>query len=696
MQKGNKWRGIGSTEYPLRATRWTAAAAILTLSLFASTPFFHHFRLWGFRSWAYFPGFVVLLLLLVGLTLLAASWRYSATEDPPPDGPEPARDHFALWSALVIIFMGLLFCLLRAKTHFLGDGYLHLSALSRSELSIRIRELGESLVHIWIASAIGGDGARAALWSYQGVSIGAGLLFLVIAAATARMLYDSTPKRLLFLLGLASGGYMLLFFGYVEHYSLLCVAILLFCVAGIKIARGEVNRWLILVPLGLAVFLHVLGLTLVPAAFYLLVRGTRLSRVFDGHHPARTAALLLLVGLGLSALFVYLYANYYFFRFAFVPFSGSRFVLEGYTMFSGKHVLDYANLLFVLFPGVIVVLVALPRMNVPALRQDSAVRFLFVTVISCLAVAFVLDPRLGMPRDWDLLSFPGVPLVVLCYYALLHISNSRHLALMAGASAVMLGFLSLIPRAVAQHKPSIGETIAKEYMALDVKKNRTGMVALSTYYYRKGEMSQYRNIEALRETRYPEEALALEAQRFLEADQPDMARPLARRVIAMNPAVWEGWLHLGRCYLAAGQFDSAKTALRIANGLNPHNFLVMLELGRAYYTTEDLVNAERYWRDAVVLDTTHYLPFMSLARTYQKLGSPEKYAEYLELATRKSDVPAWALKEAGDYYVARGNYRDAAVVYLRALSKGLDRATLEVVENEHPALRDWLARMKSR
>ena len=38
-----------------------------------------------------------------------------------------------------------------------------------------------------------------------------------------------------------------------------------------------------------------------------------------------------------------------------------------------------------------------------------------IMLVCCLGAVFVLDPKLGMPRDWDLFSFAGVPFVVLCY-----------------------------------------------------------------------------------------------------------------------------------------------------------------------------------------------------------------------------------------------------------------------------------------
>ena len=90
----------------------------------------------------------------------------------------------------------------------------------------------------------------------------------------AGMLVDRLRDRALLVLGLSSGGYMLLFFGYVENYAPLCLGIALFLMTGVLITRGKLKRWLIVLPLAVAVFFHLAGLALVPAAFYVLAQGT--------------------------------------------------------------------------------------------------------------------------------------------------------------------------------------------------------------------------------------------------------------------------------------------------------------------------------------------------------------------------------------------------------------------------------------
>ena len=129
---------------------------------------------------------------------------------------------------------------------------------------------------------------------------------------------------------------------------------------------------------------------------------------------------------------------------------------------------DFSNLLFLLVPGLLVILFVTPNVLRTAVAGSRSVKFLSSVLLVCLAVAFVFDPKLGMPRDWDLFAFAGVPLAILSYL-LLFMSSERIPA--TGRAAVLvisLGFLSLIPRAIAQVVPEISIQHVEAYFELDV------------------------------------------------------------------------------------------------------------------------------------------------------------------------------------------------------------------------------------
>jgi len=59
----------------------------------------------------------------------------------------------------------------------------------------------------------------------------------------------------------------------------------------------------------------------------------------------------------------------------------------------------------------------------------------------------------------------------------------------------------------------------------------------------------------------------------------------------------------------------------------------------------------------------------------------------------RDDTPVAFLKDLGDLYVFKGDFRQAATAYERSLAKGLDSAYVEKVVKAYPQLRKALGLM---
>ncbi|MCK4373269.1 MAG: hypothetical protein KAW61_08980, partial [candidate division Zixibacteria bacterium] len=176
----------------------------LTLVAYLVASYFSEFRVWGFNWWAYYPSWVRWGLFGLGalapvvVQVISRRFEYDSQEEVPVGSD---RRFYAI-AGLVTAASAVLFYFLRARIHFLGDGYTLLSSLATDQpTTMKIREYGESLLHICLKNLIGGDGQASALLSYQIISITAGLLFVVAVALFARKLYERTAERVLFLLG---------------------------------------------------------------------------------------------------------------------------------------------------------------------------------------------------------------------------------------------------------------------------------------------------------------------------------------------------------------------------------------------------------------------------------------------------------------------------------------------------------------
>jgi Flp pilus assembly protein TadD len=663
------------------------AAYYFVLLLFYLASVVPEWRVWGFNWWAYLPALYRYGLLLSGV--VAGAVIYLARRKTPlsqsPMPPQSSQISFLLFVGFAMAIVGALYQF-RATTHFLGDGYTLLANLASDQPIVKGRNLGETLAHQFVYSILTGENSQRALSAYQIVSFAGGLVFAIITVIAARVLFERRGDGIQFGLGLLSGGYMLLFFGYVEHYSLLVPAVALFALVALLVTRGKLNRWFILAPLALAVFLHTLGATLIPAALYLLVSETKLAASWQRLKLWTKSLLTLVVLAGIAAAFYHYYHTDYFFRFAFVPLVENQFTVDGYTMFSFDHLLDTVNLLFLLLPGLLVAITALMFLPENKRRSPRDTVFLLTLLISTLGAAFIFDPKLGMPRDWDLLSLAGVPLVFFCYYLVLKSASKAEVARPAVKLMIVLSVLSLVPRVTAQVVPELSLAHINNYIRLDKTKNRNTLSILVTYYENQGDSLAARQELSRKYNEYPELGLNSHAHELLKQRQNAEAVPYARQAIALSPTYWSAYANLGLCYLRLGRLDSALILMKIADGLNPYNAQVALVMGGVYFRLGELKKAEAEFAMCLALDSTQYEALHGLAYTYMHSGRLDESFEYISKQYYHGQQDSSYFRSAGDSYLRRGTFNLAARAYTYALDRGLDSSYVKQLQRQYPQL----------
>jgi len=514
-------------------------------------------------------------------------------------------------------------------------------------------------------------------------------VFLGAAFVCATHLFGNPLRRIVFVLGLATSGCVLMFFGHVENYTVLCLAIGAFTLTGLFIAGSAGSRWLILLPLGLALHLHVLGLTLVPAALYILLRGTPLSSRFMSLR-AEIRWLLAAGRIALpGAIFGYLAATHHYFRFTILPLVATELGIESYTLFSVSHLLDYANLFFVLLPGIGVLLVVILSMPPREIFRRSEHRFSWILALSTLIVAFVLDPKLGMPRYWVLFAFPAIPLASLCYLLLLDEDHARSGGRRFAMLAIVLSAAVLWPRAWTQHDPESATRQLNDYIALDTRPGRSALAALSQYQLEIGDTTAHELTEARRRREYPEETIAANASALFADGRVEVAAMQARQAIAINPTYFAPWLVLSDELIINQKYDSALYVLQVAYGLNPYSTEILNNLGLAFLNQRDYRNAAEAFTRSARVGGDQSLPYVCLARVYQAQEDRAGYARALARAASLPDAHGQLSKELGDYYVSEERFEAAALAYREAVHRGTDSAQVQSIFASHPQLGEW-------
>ena len=105
--------------------------------------------------------------------------------------------------------------------------------------------------------------------AYQVVSCTAGALFIYALVRLARRLAPAAPW--LFVAGVLAGGYMQLFFGDVENYTVTAAIVAFYTLAALRFLAGEVPLWVPAATLAIAACFHLESAWLWPSALYLAV-----------------------------------------------------------------------------------------------------------------------------------------------------------------------------------------------------------------------------------------------------------------------------------------------------------------------------------------------------------------------------------------------------------------------------------------
>ncbi len=674
-----------------RTDFYIIAVYVLIVLAFCIASISRGLRVWGLNWWAYFSTPTLIILSLVGLAVVPVTIlitrRLHSESSPEVGHTESVRSYAVKVGVLVIVAVSafLVFC---ARTHFLGDGYQLLSRLAREDVFTKPWDAGASLLLYGIFNLLSGESLTRALQSFQIVSVASGALFVVSAAAFSWILFEDRLRRWLFLGGLVSGGYKLLFFGYVENYAPFILAVSIYALLCLCVLRGRCSRFWSLAPFAAACYFHIFGALLLPSLAYLLLRDTVVGKwVRSLSVRTRSMAVLFLAAVG-AAAYYYLYTHYYFFTFALLPLLPDRFTIEHDTLFSLKHLTDLANLFLLLAPGLPVAVALALSDRTEGLKKRPEYVFLWILIAGTAGAVWIFNPGIGMPRNWDLFSVAGPPIVILCYFYTADkyrdaITLARAGILMIAASVLLLG-----GRVASQAIPEVGVAHFRDYLALDKLRNRNARTMLADYYKRAGDTAAVKAAEAEAVSDFPELDLYVQGRALQKEKKYTEAMAKYQRAMQIDPVYYDAYLYLGICYLEQGFPDQALYYLKISDGLNPYNSLTLYHIGSAYLRKNDFARAEKIMLDVIRLDSTQYPAMAALANVYLNTRQFDKSIKYFSGVFKYGKMPYHYFQQGGDSYVLQKAFPEASQAYRYALQLGLDSAYVRAQHAKYPEL-EW-------
>lgn len=648
--------------------------AILALRFITS--FLPKERLWGFNHAAYIDGMFLLYIVLFILTLIIyfrgkrrsgiISERFLES---------PGSFYKSLFPVFIVIVAGSAYYFLSVSSHFLGDGYQLISMLFETNRAPKANSYGEMKIHQIVFEWFGVGERANAYYSFKYIAIASGIIYVVSLLYYGRKLFQSNFSRLAFILICILSAATVLFYGYVELYSIQSAVLFLFFLSSLA---AIVEKKKSIVPIIVFIFagwLHKISLIYFPAlAVYLFVIFS--PEKYVEAISARFKQFVLFLIIGFAALYtaVKLFGPMYWQQAFLSPF-GDRFTTDGYMLLSFNHIFDFVNLLMLLVPvAVIVGILFMAKIRIekgPA--HGRIILFLATAMAAGLLTAFTLEPELGMARDWDLLSTLLIGTNVAGAFLWVYGYQNRRRFQAASTMIIILCLSIFIPWITMLNSIRSSYFYNIAVMELNPKHSRTGFYTMIPLNQKQGNVQEEQRLKRYCAATYPEVELHKQGERELLLGNYRQAETYIDRAIAANPGFFRSYETRARIQMETGRYNEALENLKIADGLNPYSSTTNYYLGIVYQKMNDFNMAQKYWQLAIHYDAYDPMPYIELADHFYQSGRHDSAAYYFNL------IPDTAnLSPPKEYYrfgvdgLKIGDTTRAIIFLNRYLEKGDD------------------------
>ncbi len=618
----------------------TIALSLLLLSLLWISSFFPERRLWGINHWAYFPlwlrTLVIAFAFLIFIPQVNRSLRIFFNQTVVPVFRYLVERRRYSGYVLVVITSLLVFYLFGTKTHLLGDGFQILESINTGTLSVNWSQ--PLAIWIYLSSfdllnqIFHLDGASV----YAIVSYLSGIIYVIFALRMAILLGKGSSTRMFVFLILILMGSTQLFFGYAEHYPLLCCGILIYLFYSLKYLHRETKILVPVIIFFILIPLHFSSLYLFPSILFLFFftrEGKDLAHTFKSKKTPIAFFFLLLIFAGL-VLYIREY-NWYVFSY-FVPLLHGGYTGPNYTLFSPSHILDFLNQQLLISPvGLALFLVFLIFKPKPLSTKDRIFQFLLIVSVAQLLFNFLINPGLGAPRDWDLFASVGLGYTVLALYLFSQISPDPKVSYLK-LNLIIVALIFTLPWILINANPDMSVARFRNLLDLDPKKSRNGHFILAGYFDGIGKTEEVDRENRMIQEKFPEVAPVNQGLDLLLKGDLEQAYQRFTRSIQISPDFAEAHAGLARYYFKTGNLQKSEMALKKTLELKPDHRSSYANLGDIYIQKGDFKKAEKFYTKSVKLGIDDPQVFNNLGILYAQLGKPDKAVSFYRKAIAKN------------------------------------------------------------
>ncbi len=620
-------------------------ACVFVILIHAMASFFPMERLWGINQFAYYsftPRFIVVFLALVVLVPKINAILYKlfagffGLVDTKLKRVTRQYKYFLLSLGSIVLFW-----MLRAKTHLLGDG-----SLRGSEIALGTKFSVTEPLDFYLHALVYRFSNLDAYQTYILISCLAGGLFVFLALSLSYLLGQDNKQRVLAFVVLVSMGSVQLFFGYVESYSLVYAGVMAYFLLSFLYSKGRCGLFFPSLVLLLSISLHLSAVYLLPSLIYLhVVHSPKAARFLNFRKTLNVAFILLLVGAGLIVLSktnpnptgVTSYL---------IPLTGNE--NDPYSLFSGAHLLDMVNEQLLLSPiGLILwAIVILFARKIDF--KDRAVTFLMIVTCFSFVFALVMDPKLGYARDWDLFSSTALGYTVLGIYLGLNYFRA------AKIRSLDYMVLALVSVALFSTGPWIWvnaqeeKAVARFQALLEVDRERSayGHEILALYYRDMGllneEMEEWKKALSVVETERYAGNLARAYERLGRYQE---AIAMFKKTVQLDPNSVKTYVNLGNSYASLGDYEEAQRYYREAIDKDPYLLPAYTNLGGLLSRMGDYEEALKVLDSAIRINPDYFPAYNNIVAVYSRMGKPKDVIPLLRAYLKRNPEDFQRIKQ---------------------------------------------------
>ena len=602
-------------------------AAVLFALRFSGL-FFPEARLWGFSHLQFLPisfaiGYAISSVIVFVLLIKPFNRRFNGCCDRLA-GPIAANKPVSY--AIISIASLALFWFLRMPTNFLGDGYPVINNIGNDlPVVYKWTESGAIAIVRFVYDALPASGLEGARLSYGLVSVISGTLSVFFYFKIASELsQDSTRRAFIFFILLFSGS-ALFFFGYAENYPILLATMTMYIYFSLRFLNRRFGLIISLILLSIALIIHLQSIFFAPSFLILLADTKRIRNAISRHKNIAIAISTMAITTGL-VFFIYKYNQSLAFQIHFLPLWTGRPPAIEYAIISSRHFIDLANEIFLLIP-ICPILLYFGFSEMKTVASTAIGRFLLSLVAGGLLFLFIMNPRLGMARDWDVFALSGLSISLILIWLTV---NSRRFKPRFIASAIFLSGLLVLPFFITNlsYLPSVD--YFTRLLNLDRQNSKSGMAVLRDYYANGNQKSKADSINQRMGEYFPELGLLKQGNDLLQRKQTGQAKLIANLVQQMDPFNSAPYALRGSAYMVSGQYDSALDDLQLALQFEPYNAGNQYHLGQLYFYQKRYDEAFAFFRSAYSLDPNSFLVLQGLGSVYYAIQRYDSGLVYFE------------------------------------------------------------------